>query len=52
MSKIHDKLRHHDFIHNYLQTGRRGYLQLTRNNLQFIQGYALLIFFNKYIVIR
>lgn len=41
MSKIHDKRRIHYFIHIYLQTGRRGYLQPTRDNLQFIQGFAL-----------
>lgn len=41
MAKIRQKCRRHDFIHIYLQTGRRGYLQLTCNNLQFIQGFAL-----------
>lgn len=41
MSKMHDKLRGHYFIHIYLQTGKRGYLQLTSNNLQFIQGFTL-----------
>lgn len=44
MPKIHDKSWTPDFIHNYLQTGRRGYLQLTSNNLQFIQGFTLAIF--------
>jgi hypothetical protein len=41
MPEIRQKRRHHDFIHNYLQTSRKGYLQLTSNNLQFIQGFTL-----------
>jgi len=44
MPEIRQKCRRHDFIHNYLQTGRKGYVQLTSNNLQFIQGFTLAIF--------
>ena len=41
MPKMCHKRGHHDFIHTYLQTGKKDYLQLTSNNLQFIQGFAL-----------
>ncbi len=44
MSKMHDKRRIHYFIHIYLQTGKRRYLQLSSNNLQFIQGFTLTYF--------